>query len=60
MAGVTVYIWILTGCRNELLVVAHSRVVGKGVGDHGGRLAMSIVCVCCLCWYVARSTAGWE
>ena len=34
---------LLTGCCDKLLVVGDGRVVDKGVGDHGGRLAMSIV-----------------
>ena len=41
----------LTGCCDELLVVAYRRVVDEGVGDHVGRLALSIVGVCGWCWH---------
>ena len=57
-ARVSCYVSLLTSCCDELLVVADGRVVDEGVGDHGGRLAVSIVCACYLCWYVADGRVG--
>ena len=49
----------LTGCCDELLVVAYRRVVDEGVGDHVGRLTLSIVGVCWWCLYGYGSSRGW-
>lgn len=49
-AGIVMCDQSLTGCCDELLVVAYRRVVDEGVGDHVGRLILSIVGVWSWCW----------